>query len=323
MKVFLGIDTSAYTTSLAAVDENFNILADERILLKVQPGKRGLRQSEALFLHIKNLPLLMARLDPQLYSHAGALAVSTRPRNQENSYMPVFLAGTSLAQSLAAFAQVPIYKVSHQEGHIMAALHGSPELLDKPKFLAVHFSGGTSDVLMVEHQRPGFLSITQLTSSEDIHAGQLVDRVGVAMGLAFPAGPALEELACQADDIEPVTIPTAITNQGFSFSGAETRAVQMLNSGTSHEAVAAAILGVIAKTLEKVVRKYVEQLEIPDVLLAGGVMANGLIARRLQKRLQHPAVGARLHFAAPSLSTDNGVGVAMLAALQHNSAKQI
>lgn len=99
MKVYLGIDTSAYTTSIAAVDENLSILADERILLKVEPGKRGLRQSEALFLHIKNLPQLVKKLDHQLYENTQALAVSARPRNVANSYMPVFLAGTSLAQS--------------------------------------------------------------------------------------------------------------------------------------------------------------------------------------------------------------------------------
>src|SRR5690554_4444009 len=106
MKVFLGIDTSAYTTSLAAVDENLQILADERMLLKVEKGKRGLRQSEALFLHIKNLPHLVARLEPVLFKQTCALAVSTQPRNQENSYMPVFLAGSSLAESLADFAQI-------------------------------------------------------------------------------------------------------------------------------------------------------------------------------------------------------------------------
>lgn len=317
MKVYLGIDTSAYTTSIAAVDENLSILADERILLKVEPGKRGLRQSEALFLHIKNLPQLVKKLDHQLYENTQALAVSARPRNVANSYMPVFLAGTSLAQSLAAFAQVPLYQVSHQEGHVMAGMQGNRELLDKPRFLAVHFSGGTSDVLMVENHQPGLMSITQLASSEDIHAGQLVDRAGVAMGLPFPAGPALEKLAAQAADKELVAIPTAITSKGFSFSGAETRAVQMLKNGTSPEIVATAVLGVIAKTLEKVLRSFIEQLQIGDVLLAGGVMANHLIAQRLIKRLQHPAVGARLYFASPRLSTDNAVGVAMLAALQH------
>lgn len=317
MKVFLGIDTSAYTTSLAAVDENLQILADERMLLKVEQGKRGLRQSEALFLHIKNLPQLVGRLDPALYKQTCALAVSTQPRNQEGSYMPVFLAGSSLAESLAAFAEVPIYKVSHQEGHIMAGLQGSLELLDQPRFLAVHFSGGTSDILLVENSQPGYFSIHSLSSSRDIHAGQLVDRVGVAMGLPFPAGAALEQLARQGDDQKEAVIPAAVNEEGFSFSGAETRALQILSAGISKENVAAAVLGVIAKTLEKVLRRYIGQLEIKDVLLAGGVMANRLIAQRLRRRLQHPAVGGRLYFAPPGLSTDNAVGTAMLAAVRH------
>lgn len=317
MKVFLGIDTSAYTTSLAAVNDDFHILADERMLLEVDHGKRGLRQSEALFLHIKNLPGLLARLDPILHKQTCALGVSTRPRNQEDSYMPVFLAGSSLAGSLTVFAGVPMYQVSHQEGHIMAGLRGSLELLDRPKFLAVHFSGGTSDILLVKNSPSGSFDIHHLCSSQDIHAGQLVDRIGVAMGLPFPAGAALEQLAGAVADNNDVTIPVAINETSFSFSGAETRALQMLKAGTSHEAVSAAVLGVIARTLEKVLRRYMEQLEIKDVLLVGGVMANGLIAQRLQKRLQHPAVGGRLHFASPGLSTDNAVGVAMLAAVRH------
>lgn len=317
MKVFLGIDTSAYTTSLAAVNDKFQILADERMLLEVEHGKRGLRQSEALFLHIKNLPGLLARLDPILHKQTCALGVSARPRNQEDSYMPVFLAGSSLAGSLAVFVGVPMYEVSHQEGHIMAGLQGSLELLDLPKFLAVHFSGGTSDILLVENSQSGSFDIHPLSSSQDIHAGQLVDRIGVAMGLPFPAGPALEQLAWLAVDNNEVAIPVAINETGFSFSGAETRALQMLKAGISQELVAAAVLGVIARTLEKVLRRYMEQLEIKDVLLAGGVMANGLIAQRLQKRLQHPAVGGSLHFAPPGLSTDNAVGVAMLAAVRH------
>jgi len=316
MKVFLGIDTSAYTTSLAAVNENFHILADERILLEVEHGKRGLRQSEALFLHVKNLPGLMARLDPILHKQTCALGVSTRPRNQEESYMPVFLAGSSLAGSLAAFAGIPMYEVSHQEGHIMAGLRGSLELLDLPQFLAVHFSGGTSDILLVENRQPGSFDIHHLCSSQDIHAGQLVDRIGVAMGLPFPAGPSLEQLAGVVEKNE-VAIPVAINATGFSFSGTETRALQMLKAETSQEAVAAAVLGVIARTLEKVLRRYMEQLGVKDVLLAGGVMANKLIAQQLQKRLQHPAVGGRLHFAPAGLSTDNAVGVAMLAAVRH------
>lgn len=317
MKVFLGIDTSAYTTSLAAVDENLQILADERMLLKVEKGKRGLRQSEALFLHIKNLPHLVARLEPVLFKQTCALAVSTQPRNQENSYMPVFLAGSSLAESLADFAQIPIYKVSHQEGHIMAGLQGKAELLAQPKFLAVHFSGGTSDILLVENSQPGCFSVLSLSSSQDIHAGQLVDRVGVAMGLPFPAGTALEQLAWDTFNNKEAAIPVAINETGFSFSGAETRALQMLKAGSSQEQVAAAVLGVIAKTLEKMLRRYIEEFMIKDVLLAGGVMANNLIAQRLRNRLEHPAVGARLHFAPPGLSTDNAVGTAMLAAVRY------
>lgn len=322
--VFLGIDTSAYTTSLAVVDESMQILVDERIMLKVDEGKRGLRQSEALFLHVKNLPVLFERVSASLFAATRAVAVSSAPRTREDSYMPVFLAGASQARVLSAYSEVPLYQVSHQEGHIMAGLHGNRSLMEgRGVFLAVHFSGGTSDLLHVSRGQDAYFSIATLTSGTDLHAGQLVDRVGVLMGLPFPAGPALEEMAVLAGDKEAVRIPSSVAEAGFSFSGAETRAQQMLAAGTRKEEVAAAVFRVIANTLEKILRQWTERLGTEDVLLAGGVMANRLIRQRLVERLEHPAVGLRLHFAAPRLSTDNAVGVAMLAAARYKETKRL
>lgn len=322
MKVFLGIDTSAYTTSLAAVDESMQVLADERIILQVESGERGLRQSEALFLHVKNLPLLFERVNRVLFDNTCAMAVSTRPRNTEGSYMPVFLAGSGVAASLASYTRRPLFRVSHQDGHIMAGLHNCRELLEEKEFLALHFSGGTSEVLKVSRGKEDFFTLSTLLTGNDIHAGQLVDRVGVAMGLPFPAGPALEELALIAEDDEIVRIPASIGERGFSFSGAETQAIKLLESGVGQEQVASAVLRVIANTVEKALRKWALELGIKDVLLVGGVMANRLIRQRLQERLEHPAVGLKLHFASPGLSTDNAVGVAMLAAAHYKNLTQ-
>lgn len=321
MSLFLGIDTSAYTTSLAIVDKAGQIFYDGRLVLEVPPGKRGLRQSEALFQHIKNLPALIEEMDKEYFSQLQAICVSSTPRPVEDSYMPVFLAGVALARSLARTMDIPLYQVSHQEGHIMAGMTGHPQLMTSDKLLAVHFSGGTSEILHVQRGCHHFFDITCSQAGKDLHAGQLVDRVGVAMGLSFPAGPALEQMANRCDEEKFVSLPASVSRRGFSFSGAETQAIRLIEQGCRSEDVAFAVLRVIANTLEKCLLQEMKNGQGKEVLLVGGVMANDMIRQRLQARLEHPAVGLKLYFAQPRLSTDNAVGTAMLAAQLEEKSK--
>jgi len=315
MSFYLGIDTSAYTSSLALVDEDLQVVVDERMSLEVAEGKRGLRQSEAFFHHVKNLPLLFASIKTRLLNEeVKAIAVSAYPRRAKNSYMPVFVAGDSQAQVLSFFAGIPLYRVSHQEGHLMAGMKGNSEIISKKEILAAHFSGGTSEILHVKLGEPNFFDVTAGLSGTDLHAGQLVDRVGVAMGLSFPAGQKLEELALRSSGLNVPSIPSSVDAKGFSFSGAETRALALMEKGICYEDIAYAVLRAIANTLEKALLLEAEKRGLRDVLLVGGVMANFLIRQRLLDRLEHPAVGLKLYFAEPALSADNAVGVAMLAA---------
>lgn len=313
MTYYLGIDTSAYTTSLALVDETGQIFSDERLILQVEQGKRGLRQSEALFLHIKNLPGLVERLDPELFKEVKGVAVSAYPRPVDGSYMPVFLAGVATARALAAALGVSLFKVSHQEGHVRAGMVGNPELKLDNGLLAVHFSGGTSEILKVGPGNSHYYDIEMTMAGSDIHAGQLVDRVGVALGLPFPAGRDMERLALQSDGKQAIHLPSAVGEHGFSFSGVETRAIQYIREGAPPADIAFAILRVIANTLEKALLRECQRYDIGQVLLVGGVMANSMIKERLSSRLEHPAVGIKLYFAEPNLSSDNAVGVALLA----------
>lgn len=317
MNLYMGLDTSAYTTSLALVDDDDEIIADKRIVLEVGLGGRGLRQSDALFLHLKNLPRLFAGLSPEITANVRAMAVSRSPRNFADSYMPVFTAGLTQAAVLSSFCNLPLYNVSHQEGHIMAGLRGfQDDLLHKP-FIAVHFSGGTSEVLRVERGSQNYFDVGIMSEGLDLHAGQLVDRVGVAMGLPFPAGPVMENMARQAALNQDVSIPSMVGQRGFSFSGPEAAALRLIDKGIDHGDIAGAVFRTIANTLEKVLLSCADRSGIKDILLVGGVMANGLIRERLQQRLEHPSVGLRLHNAQPTLATDNAVGVAMLAAALH------
>ena len=131
---FLGIDTSNYRTSAAIYNAETGEWVNRGGLLTVPEGAIGLRQSDALFQHTVRLHEKIESL-PQ--GEVRAIGVSTRPRAVEGSYMPCFLAGESVARSAAHLLSVPLFTVSHQQGHIAAAAlsAGKLDLLDG-EFLA-------------------------------------------------------------------------------------------------------------------------------------------------------------------------------------------
>ncbi|ASS75940.1 O-sialoglycoprotein endopeptidase [Tumebacillus algifaecis] len=304
----LGIDTSNYTTSICLIDEAGQIVQEERKLLTVEQGERGLQQSAALFQHVQNLPVLVEALG-DLTGKLRAVIASTRPRRLPGSYMPVFTAGSGLGRALAATHGVPFFETTHQEGHI-AAGEGSAGEVPTDHFLAVHLSGGTTDLLVVNRLSDGY-DIVELGTSIDLHAGQFVDRVGVALGLPFPAGPHLEKLAQEASDVE-VTLPSPVDGYNLSLAGPESAAMRLIAAGANPADVARAVERCIAKGLEKVLRKAVQEKGVKSLLIVGGVAANLYIRERLVRRLEHRAVGAKLYFALPRYSTDNAFGVARL-----------
>ena len=199
--LFLGIDTSNYTTSVALCDIDGNVILNLKKLLAVKMGERGLRQSDALFSHTKNLPLIMSELKDFLdsgYRDAKVLAVgcSATPRDAEGSYMPCFLSGVAAAETASAVLGCDKYLFSHQNGHVMAALYssGMTELLEKEgSFAAFQVSGGTTELLLVTPGRDSF-KIEQIGGTQDMNAGQAIDRTGVLMGLSFPCGKEMETL---------------------------------------------------------------------------------------------------------------------------------
>lgn len=308
--MILGIDTSCYTTSLAVVDLKGNLIKETRQVLSVKPGGRGLQQSEAVFQHVQNLPILFHDLSQNVDLEAiKAVCVSSRPRPVEKSYMPVFTVCQGFGQVLALGKKIPFFMTSHQEGHLMAGIWSSEEPLEK-EFLAVHLSGGTSEVLKAKRHKVGF-SIEIIGATEDLHAGQFVDRIGVLLGLPFPAGASLETLASSYKGEIPY-LATGVKKYNFSFSGPETGARKLLKEGISQAGVARAVEHCIATTLEKVLRRAVMDTDLKDILIVGGVAANSYLRQRIIYRLQHPAVGAKLYFAQPLFSTDNALGVAQI-----------
>ncbi|MBE7091574.1 MAG: hypothetical protein E7365_00125 [Clostridiales bacterium] len=223
--IFLGIDTSCYTTSVAAVDGDGNIIQHKRRLLSVAEGERGLRQSEAFFKHINNFPdlykELLSDVDPK---EITAICVSTQPRNIGNSYMPVFFAGRRLAESIAMSLNVPLFSTDHQQGHIAAATYGVE--MPKDTFCAVHLSGGTTEVLLVKKTDTEYKTKI-IAQTKDINAGQLIDRLGVKMKLSFPSGKEVDKNACLYKG-EKIVLPISATYDSCNFSGTETAAIESM-----------------------------------------------------------------------------------------------
>ncbi|MBP3427339.1 MAG: O-sialoglycoprotein endopeptidase [Clostridia bacterium] len=312
MRAVLGIDTSCYTTSAALVSLEGELIASCRRLLVVEEGARGLQQSQGLFQHVKNLPEMIAGvMDEAQGAQICAVCASVRPRPAEESYMPVFRAGESQARAAAALLRVPFYPSSHQEGHVRAAMVDSGINPESP-FLALHLSGGTTEILLCDHGR-----LTLLGGSLDLHAGQLVDRTGVRMGLGFPAGPALERLAMQGAEKGLVQGLIGVSVKGVScnMAGAENKTANWLEMGEMpREQIAAEVFDFLSRSIIRMIENACETTGCRQALLAGGVASSVLLRQMLLERARKRRLRCRLHFARPELSGDNAVGVALLGA---------
>ena len=312
MRAVLGIDTSCYTTSAALVSLEGELIASCRRLLVVEEGERGLQQSQGLFQHVKNLPEMIAGvMDEAQGAQICAVCASVRPRPAEESYMPVFRAGESQARAAAALLRVPFYPSSHQEGHVRAAMVDSGINPESP-FLALHLSGGTTEILLCDHGR-----LTLLGGSLDLHAGQLVDRTGVRMGLGFPAGPALERLAMQGAEKGLVQGLIGVSVKGVScnMAGAENKTANWLEMGEMpREQIAAEVFDFLSRSIIRMIENACETTGCRQALLAGGVASSALLRQMLLERARKRRLRCRLHFARPELSGDNAVGVALLGA---------
>ena len=303
-RTVVGFDTSNYTTSVAVYDGKNGCNVGR--LLDVGAGELGLRQSDALFQHVKRLPELMRQLcaDGDL-RHIAAVGVSTRPREVEGSYMPCFLAGKAQAESLGAALGVPVYACSHQQGHLAAAAwsSGHMELLDRP-FLAWHLSGGTTELLLVEPEGCNVVSRI-IGGTQDISAGQLIDRTGVLLDLPFPAGKHLDALC---DGMQQANKPFRVkmNDLTFSLSGMENKVKAMVQQGQPGQAVAQFAVDTVVDVVVRATLQAQERYPGLPVLCSGGVASNSRLRSALSSR-------CAAYFAQPCYSTDNALGVAILA----------
>ena len=311
-QVVVGLDTSCYTTSAAAVTVDGQVVASCRQLLPVKLGERGLRQSEGVFIHVRQLHGRLEELREFIRGdEIVAVCASSRPRDEEESYMPVFQVGDAQARGMAAMLGVPCFASTHQRGHVAAAMVDSG--IAPGDLLAVHLSGGTTELLSLRGEE-----LTLLGGTLDLHAGQVVDRVGVALGLPFPAGPHLEKLALQGH--AEARLPVSMAEGGLRchLSGAESQAQRWIASGAiSPEDTAMEIYDLLARTVARMILAGAAKTGIRQVLIAGGVASSALFRRLVTERIRKSDRGLRVCFGRPEYSGDNAVGAALIGARKY------
>lgn len=303
--MYLGFDTSNYTTSVALFDGKDIIM--QKKLLEVKQGERGLRQSDAVFQHTVNMPKLIDNIKNSA-NNLNAVGVSNRPRNIDGSYMPCFLVGENTANAVASFSKLPLYKTSHQVGHILAALYSVNrlDLISKP-FIAFHVSGGTTEALLVTPDENEIIKAELIAESTDLKAGQAVDRCGVMLGLKFPCGPEIDRLAQTSN--KDFKIHPSIKGLNCSLSGVENKAKNMLDNGDEFEDIAKFVISYITATLDKMTENILKQYGNLPLVFAGGVMSNTIINKKISNKYN-------ALFAEPQFSCDNAAGIAIYAYLK-------
>ena len=307
MSLFIGVDTSNYATSLCAFSPERGIVYHDKRMLPVKDGALGLRQSDAVFEHVRALPDMLSRMAAEVeLKNASAVGVSARPRDCEGSYMPCFLAGVNAATAVASALDIPLKELSHQAGHLFSALYATPLYKEGIRdFVAFHVSGGTTDAVSCSMTGADY-EIRELATSLDAHAGQLVDRLGGLLGMSFPSGGELSALAEESESEE--YMKPALKGSDCCLSGLENKCSDMLSSGREPRDVARYCLNSIARALLKMTEALAEERADAPIIYAGGVMQSRIIRALLEQNIDDA------FFAEPAwLSADNAAGAAIYA----------
>lgn len=307
MKYYFGIDTSNYTTSVSVYNEDG--VKQVKRLLPVKDGERGIRQSDAVFHHTNAYPDLLKELFDSLREpEIVAVGASVTPTTQVGSYMPCFLVGKGVGEAMSVAANVPFFSFSHQQGHIAAALYSTDktELLNE-EFLCFHVSGGTTDLVLCKPSKENIFETKLVSSSLDLKAGQAVDRIGVRMGISFPAGKGIEKLALGSEKTYKTKIK--LFDGNCSLSGLENKCLKMLENSEPACDVAKFLLCYIADTLSAMTEYAFDEYGELPLVFAGGVMSNVIIKDIVTSRFD-------CNFAKPEFSCDNAAGIAYLTSLK-------
>lgn len=217
--------------------------------------------------------------------------------------MPCFMVGYTHAKMLSDLLRVPLVEVSHQQGHVAASLWSADalELMDRPH-LAWHLSGGTTELLLVEPEGKNVVC-TKIGGTTDISAGQLIDRTGQLLQLPFPSGKHLDVLSKESNMRDVFKVKCS--NMEFSLSGVQNKVQQFHCQHGIPAETAGYALRCVAKAVYLATEQALKAYPGLPVVFSGGVASNSL--------LREVIAPLKPIFAQPQFSTDNAMGVAVLA----------
>lgn len=318
--IVIGIDTSCYTTSIAAISFDRDIILNEKIMLKVKKDSKGLRQSEAVFQHVNNLGYISEQLNKILEEcNVVAICASSRPRPIENSYMPVFTVGLNFAKLYSTISGSKFYETTHQENHIEAVLLNS-RIINKKRFLSVHISGGTTEILLSEKLSEDSANedynIEIVGGTRDVSFGQLIDRLGVEFGYEFPCGKYIDENSLNCDLNIEKGLKTSVKDGYMNLSGIENQINKFIKEkyrnieSADKNYVSKLLMDTLSRSISKSLIYICEKYEVYEVLFAGGVSASKYLSKSIIEKLSKNDIKA--YFSEPKYSTDNAVGCAII-----------
>ncbi|MFR0018468.1 MAG: O-sialoglycoprotein endopeptidase [Paraclostridium sp.] len=305
--IIIGLDTSCYTTSIAAISLEKSIVFNKKIMLKVKKDSKGLRQSEMVFQHVNNLGEISEELKNIMNGYnICAICASEKPRPINDSYMPAFTVGYNFAKLFSSMNNINLYSTTHQENHIEASLY--EKKLRSNKFISVHMSGGTTEILLVEKHND-VSNIRIIGGSKDISFGQLIDRLGVQLGYEFPCGKYIDKNALECNQNIDVGIKTSVKDGYMNLSGIENQITKLKND-FDEKYISKALMDSIVRSLYKALRFLCKEYDISEVVFAGGVASSKYIKEELSQKLYKDKVIS--FFTKPEYSTDNALGCALI-----------
>ena len=315
--IILGIESSCDDTSAAIINGN-KILSNIAANQTVHQEYGGVVPELASRAHQQNIiPVVEKSFTKANIQQKDISAIGfTRGPGLLGS----LLVGTSFAKSLAMSLDVPLIEVNHLQAHILCHfIEDANPMPPKFPFLCLTVSGGHTMIVLVKD----YFDMEIIGKTIDDAAGEAFDKIGKIMGLDYPAGPIIDNLAKLGNPNAFTFGKPKLENYDYSFSGIKTSVLYFLQKQLKENpnfiqenvenlcaSVQKTIIDVLMKKLEKAAKDY----DVKEVAIAGGVSANSGLREAMQNNVEK--LGWNVYIPKFEYTTDNAAMIAMVAKLK-------
>ena len=306
--LIMGIESSCDETSIAIVKNGREVLSNViNSQIKIHEEYGGVVPEIASRCHTEVINSIMKEALKEAnvsFDDIDAIAVTQGP-----GLVGALLVGVSYAKGLSYVTKKPLISVNHIEGHIAGNYLTHKEL--KPPFLCLIISGGHTHLVRVKD----YTSFEILGKTRDDAIGEAFDKVARVVGLGYPGGPKVDNLAKEGK--ETIKLPEAhFDGYDFSFSGIKTAVINLnhkdpnINKADLCASFEKAVTDMLLENVEKAVNNFNED----KIVIAGGVSRNSYIRKAFDDFADKKNI--KVYYPEPILCTDNA---AMIAAAGYNN----